>query len=68
MNRPKVPNKCLICGAEWRGGQEVPGKDMKFKLRVFYDCGASLSCENLGCDAFRLLIKNCGGRKEDEPI
>ena len=53
-----VPDKCLMCGAEWSGGHETPGNEMKNGLRVFYDCGCSLSCERLS-EGYRILIKNC---------
>ena len=54
-----VPDKCLVCGAEWSGGHETPGNEMKNGLRAFYDCGASLSCERLS-GGYRILIINCG--------
>lgn len=56
-----VPEHCIICGSSWAGGHEIPGKPMKEGLRVFYDCGCSLSCERLS-EGYRLLAKNC--RKE----
>jgi len=41
---PKVPENCMICGAPWMGGCQVPGERYPRKgLRVFYRCGASLS-------------------------
>ena len=64
-----VPAKCLICGAEWRGGHQLPNKPMKVGLRVFYDCGASLSIKKEsmiedGC--YILLLKNCQGNQSTE--
>ena len=56
---PKVPEYCLICGADWRGGHNAPLQHMELGLRVFYECGASLSCKDLGNGAYQLLIKNC---------
>jgi hypothetical protein len=53
-----VPDKCLICGAEWSGGHEIPGNEMLNGLRVFYDCGCSMSCERLS-EGYKILIKNC---------
>lgn len=41
---PLIPEKCLICGAPWIGGCGVPGaRYPKAGLRVFFDCGASMS-------------------------
>ena len=41
---PFIPEKCQICGAPWIGGCGVPGKRYpKAGLRVFFDCGASMS-------------------------
>lgn len=41
---PLIPEKCLICGAPWIGGCGVPGaRYPKPGLRVFFDCGASMS-------------------------
>ena len=54
----KCPKRCIICGAEWLGGHEIPGNEMKEGLRVFYECGASLSCRKLS-EGYRLLVKNC---------
>jgi hypothetical protein len=62
----KVPEKCLYCGAGWRGGHEVPGKDMKVGLRVFYDCGASLAISEKEDLFLRLLFKGCIKSEEDE--
>lgn len=56
-----VPAKCLRCGAKWTGGHEVPGKPMKFGLRVFYDCGASMSVKRLRWGCCSILFKNCQG-------
>ena len=55
---PKVPSECLICGSEWRKGYAQPGEIMS-KGPIYYGCGASLSCEWLGHDVYKLLIKNC---------
>jgi hypothetical protein len=57
---PLVPETCMICGAKWMGGHERPGHRMRPGLRVFYDCGASLSVrEGYHEGAFHLLLKNC---------
>lgn len=57
---PLVPASCMICGAKWIGGHERPGHRMKVGLRVFYECGASLSIkEGFFEGAFHLLLKNC---------
>ncbi|MCD6295930.1 MAG: hypothetical protein J7M30_02125 [Deltaproteobacteria bacterium] len=61
MAKLKVPDKCLICGSEWCGGHELPHRPMKEGLRVFYDCGASMSCKRIDC-GYTILIKNCGGK------
>lgn len=58
-----VPEKCLICGADYHGGAEVPGKKLTPHLRVFYTCGASLSYIKLAENACQVLIKNCGDDK-----
>lgn len=58
---PLVPEACLFCGAAYKGGCEVPGKPFpKVGVRVFYECGASISvwCD-LGDGAVHLLTKNC---------
>lgn len=54
-----VPEKCLYCGAKWSGGHQVPNKEMKKGLRVFYTCGASLSIYEQTEDHALLLFKNC---------
>ncbi len=57
---PKVPEGCLHCGSKWIGGHARPKDTMTPGLRVFYDCGASLSIkEDLGDGAYVLLFKNC---------
>lgn len=67
-NRPKVPKKCLGCGARYLGGHAWMGEPMKDGLRVFYKCGASLSIkENLGDGVYLLLFKNCGANYEKQP-
>ena len=54
----KAPGVCLCCGGAYRGGHVLPGDSMKFGLRVFYDCGASLSVrESLGDGYYHLLLK-----------
>ena len=60
----KVPKLCLECGSAYVGGHEVPGKDMKVGLRVFYHCGASMSCKILDDGVYQILFKNCcsGGK------
>lgn len=55
----KVPKKCLICGAKWEGGHEVPNKSMKEGLRVFYICGGSMSVKILNKGVYQILFKNC---------
>ncbi len=58
---PRTPANCMICGAKWIGGHALPGEPMRGGLRVFYDCGASLSIHETFPDdgSFKLLIKNC---------
>lgn len=69
---PLVPETCMICGAAWKGGCQVPGARFPKKgLRVFYDCGASLSVidreKELGHEGhledycYFLRLKNCHG-------
>ena len=64
-----TPHNCLICGSEWKGGHEVPGKEMKTGLRVFYKCGGSLcicKIENLiDASKYTLFIK-CHKEKHDK--
>ncbi len=55
----KVPSKCLICGSDYMGGHQLPRKEMKEGLRVFYDCGASMSVKTLGEGVYQILFKNC---------
>ena len=52
---PIASGGCPICGAEWIGGHCEPGDEMKEGLRVFYDCGCSVSIRE-GV----VLMKNCG--------
>lgn len=60
LTNQTVPEKSLCCGSDYYGGHEVPGKKMKFGLRVFYRCGASLSVHTKAQDgAWLLLSKNC---------
>ena len=58
----KVPKTCMVCDADWVGGCAEPGDEFPdVGLRVFYDCGASISIgENLGDGAYLVLVKNCG--------
>jgi len=60
---PTVPEKCMMCGAPYKGGHARPGDHMKMGLRVFYDCGASISifkdCSHPEDGCFHLLTKNC---------
>lgn len=53
-----VPENCPICGSPWIGGYEIPDKPMKEGLRVFYECGCSVSIVQLN-EGYQLLIKNC---------
>ena len=62
--RFNVPETCLVCGAEWKGGHEVPGKPMKSGLRVFYLCGASLSV-TVYEEGYSLLLKGCATFNEE---
>lgn len=55
----KVPAKCLCCGAEYQGGHQLPEKPMKEGLRVFYQCGASMSVKVLFEGVYQILFKNC---------
>jgi hypothetical protein len=63
MLKIRVPEKCLICGAEYRGGHALPNEKMEFGKRVFYDCGASMSVNALDENTYQILYKNCGGSK-----
>lgn len=63
---PKVPETCPACRCRWSGGHEIPNGRMQEGLRVFYDCGASLSCKHLGDGAFQFLFKNCNCSPEIE--
>jgi hypothetical protein len=57
---PLVSAHCPVCGAEWKGGHEVPGKRMREGLRVFYGCGASMSFKRGDFQGvFHILLKNC---------
>jgi hypothetical protein len=57
----RVPPRCLVCGAKWSGGHERPLHQMQEGLRVFYECGASMSFHYGGFTegAYRILFKNC---------
>lgn len=60
----KTPERCLVCGAKWKGGASAPGCPMPEYARVFYDCGASMSVEESSLfphEVFHILFKNCGG-------
>lgn len=72
---PIIQDKCLICGAPWKGGCGKPGdRYPKLGLRVFYDCGASMSVvdrakELLGHEeyvddgyCYFLRLKNCNSK------
>ena len=63
-----VPDKCLSCGSDWMGGCQLPGKPFPFGVRVFYNCGASMSVKKLSEDAFQILFKNCCAEFEDHSI
>jgi hypothetical protein len=56
----KVPDKCLICKSKWIGGHQKPGKAMTLNLRVFYECGASMSIMEVYDGCYLILFKNCG--------
>jgi hypothetical protein len=62
---PKVPETCMMCGAPWIGGCQVPGERFqKTNLRVFYGCGARLAVLETLTDAdydcyFLLRLYNC---------
>lgn len=58
-----VPAKCLCCGAKWTGGHEVPGKPMKFRVRIFYDCGAQMSITRHSKYGCSILFTNCQGKE-----
>ncbi|MEA1883757.1 MAG: hypothetical protein U9N62_04450 [Thermotogota bacterium] len=60
----KVPEKCLVCGAGYLGGHELPTKPMKEGLRVFYTCGASMSVKILDENTYQILYKNCAGEEK----
>jgi len=54
----KTPQTCLICGARWSGGHQIPGMEMKEGLRVFFECGASMSYKCID-GVYQILFKNC---------
>ena len=54
-----TPDKCLICGAGWRGGSELPGKRLMPDRRVYYECGLSFSYRTVGPGIYLILLKNC---------
>src|SRR3954471_24988486 len=57
---PLVPEKCPICGADWKGGHEVPGNRMKNGLVVAFSCGGSMSAKkSRRHNAFKIIMKNC---------
>lgn len=57
---PRVPENCLVCGAKYIGGHELPGNRMKIGLRCFYYCGSSISVRSEHHDGcFQILIKGC---------
>ena len=60
-----VPKTCMVCGADWAGGCAKPGdKFPDVGLRVFYECGASISVrEALEGGSYLVLVKNCGNKK-----
>ncbi len=67
---PRVPATCLSCGAawtptpDWKGDYVLPEQKTKVGLRVWYDCGASLSIKaDLGDGAYTRLFKDCGEEK-----
>ena len=75
---PRIPETCIICGASWKGGCERSGHRFpKLGVRVFYDCGASMSLidrakewadhENYVEDGYCYFIrfKNCNSRNSD---
>ena len=64
----RVPKYCLICGACWIGGHAPPFKPMTEGLRVFYECGASISCKTLSEGIYQLLTKNCFNDKPANKI
>ena len=58
----KTPENCLICGAAWHGGHQVPGEPMRPNMRVFYECGSSISYQQIGSkeeNIIQVLVKNC---------
>lgn len=59
----KCPECCPICGAEWIGGHCEPKEEMKVGLRVWYECGMSMSIKDDGWPERRgnlfVLMKNC---------
>ena len=56
--RIKVPQNCPCCGMNWQGGSQIPGKNFKTGLRVFYECGCSMSVSKVPY-GYTMLIKNC---------
>ena len=63
-----APKKCLCCGSEYVGGHALPGQQMREGLRIFFDCGASMSCKILGAGVFQILFKNCQNEFPDSNI
>jgi hypothetical protein len=54
------PEKCLVCGADWRGGAVKPGEPMEVDKRAWYECGASIWAHViLPFNAYQLFIKGC---------
>jgi hypothetical protein len=58
-----VPAVCLCCGASYQGGHELPGQPMKIGLRIFYECGCTISIKNNSPDSCLILCKNCLNEK-----
>ena len=58
----KVPKNCMVCGADWVGGCAKPEQPFpEINVRVFYECGASISVQaNDGWGNYLVLVKNCG--------
>lgn len=56
---PLVPDRCMICGAAYKGGHQLPSLPMQIGLKVIYACGASLSIKDADMGCFILSLKNC---------
>jgi hypothetical protein len=56
---PLVPEKCLVCGKNWKSGEEKPGERMKVKSDIVYDCGCIMSVKRDKDNSFKIKIQDC---------